>query len=126
VRTNEQGFTLVSVLMAVVILTIGILALGKTSAMVVRSSNRAATSTQAVSLARAYMEEVRSRTPANLVSEKLAYIDDEGQPDAAGPYTRQLIVTDLASNLKSVQVVVTMPGSSVPVELITMAFVGSL
>jgi len=35
-------------------------------------------------------------------------------------------VQDVAPNLKSVQVVITMPGSSVPVELITMAFVGSL
>ena len=125
-RNNEQGFTLVSVLMAVVILTIGILALAKTSATVVRASSNAATRTEAVSIARAYMEDVRSRQPANLISETLAYVDREGVLDASGPYTRQVIVTDLASNLKSVQVVVTMPGSSVPVELITLAFVGSL
>ena len=125
-RNNEQGFTLVSVLIAVVILTIGILALAKTSATVVRSSARAATRSEAVSLARAYMEEVRSRPPANLVSETLATINRQGQVDPNGPYTRQVVVTTLASNLKSVQVVITMPGSSVPVELVTMAFVGSL
>lgn len=125
-RTNEQGFTLISVLIAVVILTIGILALAKTSATVVRTSANAATRSEAVSVARSYMEEVRSRTPANLISETLAYVDREGTIDANGPYTRQVIVTDLASNLKSVQVVVTMPGSSVPVELVTLAFVGSL
>ncbi len=124
-RTNEQGFTLISVLVAVVILTIGILALAKTSATVVRASARAATRTEAVAVARSYMEEIRSRQPVNMVSEALVYCDREGQPDPAGPYTRQVIVTDLASNLKSVQVVVTMPGSSVPVELITQAFVGS-
>jgi type II secretory pathway pseudopilin PulG len=125
-RTNEQGFTLISVMIAVVILTIGILALAKTSATVVRTSANAATRSEAVSLARAYMEEVRSRPPANLISETLAFVDREGVPDANGPYSRQVVVTDLASNLKSVQVVVTMPGSSVPVELITLAFVGSL
>jgi len=123
---DRRGFSLVSVLIAVVILAIGILALAKTSAAVVQANARAATRSEAVELARAYMEEVRSRPPANLVSEALVFVDRDGQINAAGPYSRQVTVQDVAPNLKSVQVVITMPGSSVPVELITMAFVGSL
>lgn len=123
---NERGFSLISTLIAVVILAIGILALAKTSAAVVRAGAQAASRTEAVSVARAYMEEVRSRQPAALISEAAVACDREGVPNANGPYTRSVVVTDVASNLKSVRVVVTMPNSSVPVELITLAFVGAL
>lgn len=123
---NKQGFSLISTLIAVVILAIGILALAKTSAGVVRAGAQAAFRTEAVSVARAYMEEVRSRQPSNLISEAAVACDREGVPNANGPYTRSVVVTDVASNLKSVRVVVTMPNSSVPVELVTLAFVGAL
>lgn len=123
---NERGFSLISTLIAVVILSIGILALAKTSAAVVRAGAQAASRTEAVSVARAYMEEVRSRRPAALISEAAVACDREGVPNANGPYTRSVVVTDVASNLKSVRVVVTMPNSSVPVELVTLAFVGAL
>jgi len=123
---NERGFSLISTLIAVVILAIGILALAKTSAAVVRAGAQAASRTEAVSVARAYMEEVRSRQPAALISEAAVACDREGVPNANGPYTRSVVVTDVASNLKSVRVVVTMPNSSVPVELVTLAFVGAL
>ena len=123
---NEQGFSLISSLIAVVILAIGILALGKTSAGVVRAGAEAASRTEAVAVARAYMEEVRSRPPANLVSEAAVSCDRAGRPNGSGPYTRRVVVTDVASNLKQVRVVVTMPNSSVPVELVTLAFVGAL
>ncbi len=123
---NKQGFSLISTLIAVVILAIGILALAKTSAGVVRAGAQAASRTEAVSVARGYMEEVRSRRPANLISEAAVACDREGVPNANGPYTRSVVVTDVASNLKSVRVVVTMPNSSVPVELVTLAFVGAL
>lgn len=123
---NKQGFSLISTLIAVVILAIGILALAKTSAGVVRAGAQAASRTEAVSVARAYMEEVRSRQPAALISEAAVACDREGVPNANGPYTRSVVVTDVSSNLKSVRVVVTMPNSSVPVELVTLAFVGAL
>ena len=123
---NERGFTLISVLIAVVILAIGILALAKTSAGVVRASAQASTRTEAVSVARAYMEDVRSRTPANLVSEAAVSVDRAGQPNGSGPYSRSVVVSDVSSNLKSVRVVVTMPNAAVPVELVTLAFVGAL
>ena len=123
---NERGFTLISVLIAVVILAIGILALAKTTAGVVRASTEAATRTEAVSVARAYMEDVRSRTPANLVSEAAVSVGRDGQPNGSGPYSRSVVVSDVSSNLKSVRVVVTMPNAAVPVELVTLAFVGAL
>lgn len=123
---NEQGFSLLSVMIAVVILAVGILALAKTSAGVVHAGTAAASRTEAVSLARAYMEEVRSRPPASLVSEAAVAVDREGVINAAGPYSRQVIVTDLATNLKNVRVVVIMPNNPIPVELVTLAFVGAL
>ena len=123
---NERGFSLISTLIAVVILAIGILALAKTSAGVVRAGAQAASRTEAVAVARAYMEEVRSRQPANLISEAAVACDREGTPNASGPYTRSVVVNDVTSNLKSVRVVVTMPNTSIPVELVTLAFVGAL
>lgn len=123
---NERGFSLVSVLIAVVILAIGVLALAKTSAGVVRAGAQAASRTEAVSVARAYMEEVRSRQPANLVSEAAVSVDRDGQLNGSGPYTRRVVVSDVTSNLKSVRVVVTMPNATIPVELVTLAFVGAL
>jgi len=123
---NERGFTLISVLIAVVILAIGILALAKTSAGVVRASTEAATRTEAVSVARAYMEDVRSRQPINLVSEAAVSVDRDGQLNVSGPYSRSVVVSDVSSNLKSVRIVVTMPNATVPVELVTLAYVGAL
>ena len=123
---NERGFTLISVLIAVVILAIGILALAKTSAGVVRASTEAATRTEAVSVARAYMEDVRSRQPIDLVSETAVSVGRDGQPDVSGPYSRSVVVSDVSSNLKSVRIVVTMPNATVPVELVTLAYVGAL
>lgn len=123
---NEKGFTLISVLVAVVILVIGILALTKTSAGVVRASAQAASRTEATSVARAYMEEVRSRQPTGLVSEAAVTVDRDGLPNGNGPYTRSVVVTDVAANLKSVRVVVVMPNTTIPVELVTLAYIGSL
>jgi len=123
---SKRGFSLISVLIAIVMLSIGILALARTTSAVVRANAKAATRTEAVSVARAYMEDVRSRDPTTLASEVALDVDGTGQPDPNGPYRRQLIIEDVAHNLKRVRVVVTMPRSSVPVELVTLAFVGSL
>ena len=58
---RRDGFTLVSVLVAVVLLSIAIVALGWTQAVAAATEARAAHQTHALAVARAYMEEVRAR-----------------------------------------------------------------
>jgi type IV pilus modification protein PilV len=120
-RTREAGFTLISVMMAVVILSIGILALGRSQAMLVRAQATSAQRDIALSIARNYVEEVRSRTTA-LASEGAVAVDETGTPSAAGAYRRSLTVADLGNNLFQTTCDVTYPRGTRPMQIVTLIF----
>jgi prepilin-type N-terminal cleavage/methylation domain-containing protein len=70
-RPDEGGFTIVEVLMAMVILTIGLVALVGSSAMVTRMVGRGKTSTIAAQVAQARLDTLRfiaSKTPTPCAS----------------------------------------------------------
>jgi prepilin-type N-terminal cleavage/methylation domain-containing protein len=60
VTTNERGFTIVEVLVAVLVLSIGIMALVGSSALVTRMVGRGKTSTVAAQVAARRLERLRS------------------------------------------------------------------
>jgi len=122
-RNGEAGFTLISVMMAVVLLTIGILALSRTQSLVLSAHSSAATRTTALEIARAYLENLRSRDPSTLATESALKVDETGVANANGPYTRSVTVQSLSSNLKQVTVTVTTPTNKNGVSLMTMAYV---
>ena len=119
---RDSGFTLVSVLVALGILSLGLLALARAQAVMVASQGNTANRTTALAIARDYAEVLRSRDPATLVSEAPVAVDSRGQPTAGGAYRRTTNVTILAANLLQVQVLVTYPRSATPVDLITLIY----
>jgi type IV pilus assembly protein PilV len=124
VRRGDRGFTLISVLIAVVMLSVGLLALAKVQSSIVRTQRETALRSVALSVARSYVEEIRSRDPWTLASEAPVQVDLRGQVAAAGPLTRRTIVTQDAVNLLRITVQVDYPGQRQPVQLITMAYRG--
>jgi prepilin-type N-terminal cleavage/methylation domain-containing protein len=119
---RDRGFTLVSVLVALAILSIGLLALARAQAAIVASQGNTANRTVALTIARDHAEVLRSRDPWTLVSEAPVAVDARGQPLAGGAYRRSTTVTVLAANLLQVQVIVTYPRSTVPVDIVTLIY----
>ena len=123
-RRAEQGFTLISVMIALVMLTIGLLALAKVQTTLARTQSNATLRGAALTVARSYTEEIRSRDPWTLASEGAVKVNMYGQVDPSGVLTRSVAVTLDADNLVRVTVQVDYPGQKVPVQLITMAYRG--
>ena len=122
---NTRGFTLVSVLIALLILTIGLMALAKAQGQLVSTQGDTANRSTALSIARDYTEVLRSRDPWTIASEPLATVDDQGQLAVNGAFTRTTTVTILQNNLLQVQVDVTYPRGQLPVNILTMIYRGS-
>jgi len=120
-RNNEAGYTLISVIMAVVILSIGLLALTKSQSLLVRAEAMSAQRGIALGIARNYIEEVRSRTP-DPVAEPAVSVDETGTLAATGKYRRSLEVADLGNNLYRVTCNVIYPRSTTPVAIVTLIY----
>ena len=121
--TNESGFSLVSVLFALVLLAVGISALARSGAAVVEAHATTAARTQAVAIARGHMELIRGSDPDDLASETAIAVDEAGQPDVNGKFLRSVTVEDVEHNLVMVEVVVDYPRATEPVSLVTMAYI---
>jgi Tfp pilus assembly protein PilV len=120
-RNGEAGFTLISVIMAVVILSIGIMALGRSQAMLIRAQATSAQRDVAIGIARNYIEEIRSRT-AIPVSEASTVVDETGTAAAGGKYRRSLTVADLGNDLYQATCNVTYPRGPQPVQIVTLIY----
>jgi type II secretion system protein I len=114
---DERGFTLISVLLAVIMLTCGLVALAKTQAMLAQSESGVSNRAIALAIAADRLEQLRGSDPNTLTSEPAAAVDAEGQPSAAGVYRRSTVVTQDQANLLRVKVIVTYPGMVQQVEL---------
>ncbi len=121
-RRDQRGFTLVSVLLALAILAIGLLALARAQAAMVASQGNVANRTIALTIARDYAEVLRSRNPWTLVSETPVAVDSRGQPAANGAYRRSTNVTVMATNLIRLQILVTYPRATTPVDITTLIY----
>lgn len=120
---NEKGFTIISVLIAILLLTVGVTALSKTGATVINAHNSTANRTIALSIGRGHMEVVRSRSPFVLASEPAVAVDEEGHIDTNGDFTREVTLTQVSRNLVEIVVVVSFPRGRLPVELVTLVYV---
>ena len=123
---KQSGFTLISVILAIVMLSIGVLSLAKTSAVAISAQSSAGMRTTATTIARAYMETIRRREKVDIVTEPAVMVDDQGVVDPSGFYQRSVYVENIRHNLKKITVTVNYPRTSVPVVLVTMAFVGKI
>lgn len=122
---NERGFTLISVIIATVMLSIGLLALARTQTALVSTQASLQRRTAALGIAQAYLDEKRSGDLWALASEPAASVDEHGVPSANGPYSRSTSVADVvAGKDEFIQLVVSVgfPGSPNPVQLVTLIY----
>ena len=121
---SRNGFTLISVLIAITLLSVGLMALSKLGARMAATQSDTANRSTAVSIARSYLEQVRARDASGIINEAAQAVNAAGQPTAGGLYTRQLVVNDIRTNVREVRVLVNFPRGQQPVELKTMIFLG--
>ena len=119
---DERGFTLISVLLAVMMLTIGLVALARTQGLLTAAESGVSNRSVALAVASGYLEQLRGSDPSTLVSEAPVAVDADGQPAANGPYQRSTVVTLDQPNLVRLQVIVDYPRSSTPVQLVALLY----
>lgn len=120
---KESGFTLISVMIALILLSVGIMALARASGEVVAARTTSAVKTNAVAIARGHMEWLRSRPPQDLTDEAAVRVNMAGEIDGTGPYTRSVKLTTQSSTLINVKVIVDYPRANEPVEIVTLIYV---
>lgn len=124
-RRAREGFTLISMIVAIVLLTVGILALGDANVNTIKYQTMAQNRTNAVAIARAYLEEVRSRNPWNLTSEAPVQVGVGGVASVDAFYTRKMDVTEVRGNLLQIDLYVDFPRAERPVKLTTYQYRGN-
>lgn len=124
-RRARRGFTLVSMMVAMVLLVVGVTALATANGSTIRLQTLAQNRTNAIAIARAYAEQVRTRDPWLVETEPAVRLDADGVASATGAYTRRLIVRQTRNNLIELEVRVDYPRSSQPVTLVTNMFRGN-
>lgn len=112
-------------IVAIVLLTVGILALGNANTTTIKSQVLAQNRTNAVAIGRAYLEEVRVRDPWTLASESAVTVGPDGVEMTGGPYQRRMEVSEERANLLLVELFVDFPRSTQPVRLTTYQYRGS-
>ncbi len=119
---DERGFTLISVLLAVMMLTVGLVALARTQAMLTAAESGVANRSVALAVATGHLERLRGVDPAKLASEGAVAVNADGEPAANGPYQRSTVVTLDQTNLVRLRVIVAYPRGPTPVELVALLY----
>jgi type IV pilus assembly protein PilV len=121
----RSGFTVISMLVAVILLAVGLMSLARASAQTITMQTLAQNRTNAIAISRAYLEQIRTRDPWTVQSEPARVVDAEGMPAANGFYRRTVNVSVTRQNLLKVDVLVTYPRGTQPITLTTSFFRGN-
>ncbi len=119
----DAGIGLISVMVALILLSIGILSVSQVLTQSVTMQTIVAMRTTGLDIARSYMEEVKGRDPLTLVSESAIRVNERGEVDSDGFYTREITVRSVDLHLDEVVVIVTLPRSN-PIRLLTWVYDG--
>ena len=119
----DAGVGLISVMVAIVLLSIGILSVSQVLTQSVTMQTIVAMRTTGLDIARSYMEEVKGRDPLTLVSEAAVQVNERGEQDSDGSFTRELTVVSVDLHLDEIVVIVTLPRSN-PIRLLTWIYDG--
>ncbi len=114
-KQKEAGFTIIELAVALTLLAVAVFALAQLSLVSVNAQTRASLRTTAASLAKSYMEEIKTRDPSTLADESALAINEWGDSDSMAVFSRALEIDSLAANLTRVKVVIKYPQSEVPV-----------
>ena len=123
-RRRRAGSSLVSTMMAMVLLAIGVMALAGASTNTVSVQTMAQNRTHAVAIARSHLETLRMGNPWDVETEAAVAVDADGVASGDGRFSRAVTVTELRRNLVQVMVSVTFPKGNSPVVLTTTLFRG--
>ncbi len=123
VQRPDAGMGLISVMVALTLLSVGILSLTQVLTQSVSMQTVTSQRTTALDVARSYMEQVKGRDPLTLASESAVQVNERGELDGSGVFTRQLVVVSVSLHLDEVTVIVTLPRSN-PIELVTWIYDG--
>ncbi len=123
VRRPDEGFGLISVMVAIVLLSVGILSLSQVLTQSVAMQTIIASRTTGLDLARSYMEVVRGLDPLLVAATPEVKVNERGEEDANGRFTRELTVATVDLHLVEVTVIVTLPRSN-PIRLVTWIYDG--
>ena len=123
VQRHDAGFGLVSVMVAIVLLSVGILSLSQVLTQSVAMQTIIASRTSGLDVARSYMEEVRGLDPLLVQAQPAVKVNETGEEDPNGRFTKELTVTTVDLHLVEATVIVTIPGSN-PIRLTTWIYDG--
>ncbi len=119
----DAGMSLISVLVAIILLSIGVTSVSQVLTQSVTMQTVTAMRTTGLDVARSYMEEVKGRDPLTLVSESQVRVNERGEVDSNGPFARELTITAVDLHLAEATVVITLPLSN-PIRLVTWIYDG--
>ena len=123
VLRSDAGFSLVSVMVAIVLLSVGVLSLSQVLTQSVSMQTIIASRTTALDVARSYMEEVKGLDPLVVAATPEVRVNERGDVDANGMFTRELLITTVSLHLVEATVIVTLPRSN-PIRLVTWIYDG--
>lgn len=122
---GRRGYSLVSMLVAMILLGVGVSALAHANGQTVTLQTLAQNRTNAIAIGRGYLELVRTRDPWTVVSEAAVSVDAEGRETANGRYRRAMNVLSSRQNLIKIEIVIDYPRATQPIRLNTMLFRGN-
>lgn len=122
---SRRGFTLVSMIIALVLMGVGVGALARSSAETVKAQNVAQNKTNAIAIGRAFVETLRTRDPWLMQSLSAENVDADGAASAGGLYSRALNMVIERQNLVRLTVTVNYPRMVTPVVLTTFLYRGN-
>ncbi len=127
---SEDGYGMVSVLVAIVLLSAGVVVMSSSSLFMTSVETDARTRSTASSIAMAYMEQLKTRERSSLDSEAPVQVNERGLEDNNGKFVREVTVEPEPSVADAVQLAVTVlyPGGlgrQRAVVVRTIVYVGS-
>lgn len=124
VTRPDAGFGLVGVIVALVLLSVGVLSVSSVLTQSVSMQTVSSQREHALFIAQTTMEGIRAMDPLTVTAQATTAVNEDGQPDPNGIYTRTVAVGAASTDLISVTVVVTAPRSR-PMTLVTWIYDGT-
>lgn len=89
---NEKGFSLLSVIVAMVLMGIGVLTMTNAMVRAQQLETRSDLRQAADVIANGYLEEILTRDPRTIISESSVIVDVDGNESETGAFTRTVTV----------------------------------
>ena len=120
----DTGFGLIEVIIAMVILTVGVLSVSSVLTQSIAMQTLGAQRESALSIAQTEMEQIRATEPLLIVPVAAVAVNESAVPTTVGLFSRHVTVTNVSGNINEVTVIVTAPRVR-PVRLVVWIYDGS-